>query len=132
MVVEGLGGLSLVVDRPHDDVFFLGEDLFAGVVAGGRFDPHRPPIGRAASAVDFLWIEVDALVEHGPGGPFQECGPIEAVDPGVRAEGVAQGLGDVEAMPRRTPLGELGDHIADRDLLAARSAVRVQRRGCRR
>ena len=63
--------VELVVDRPHDDVFFLGEDHLAGVVAGGGFDPHRPPIRCASSAVDFLWIEVDALVEHRPGGPFE-------------------------------------------------------------
>ncbi len=109
--------VELSVDRPGDDVFFLGEDVIAGVVAGGRFDPHRTSIGSAASGVGVGRVEINTPLQHRVRGAF-ECGrPACTVDAGLWSDGVTQGVGDVEAMPRRSAFGEFADHIIDRHAL---------------
>ena len=108
----GLGWVDLVVDRPGQDVFFLGEDVVAGVVACGRLDPHRPTI-RPATPAAVGRIQVDTVVEDGVDGPVEELRPALAVDTGAGADGVAEVLDDVEAMPRRPPLPDRCHHLAD-------------------
>lgn len=44
---DGLVGLA--VHGPREHLFLLGEDVVARVLRGGRFDPHRPPIGVPAT-----------------------------------------------------------------------------------
>ena len=95
----------------------MGEDLLAGVVAGGRFDPHRPPIRPPTPGARVGRVEVDTVVEDGVDGAVEQLRPPLAVDTGARSDGVAEVLDDVEAMPRRPPLTDRRHHLADRDPL---------------
>ncbi len=74
-----LRGRRVVVHRPGEDPFLLGEDVVARQVRGDRFDPHRSSIGGSFAGVD-SGVEVDAVADHLLGCPLQERRPSFAVN----------------------------------------------------
>ena len=98
------GWVVLGVDRPGEDVFFFGEDLVAGVVAGDGFDPHRPTIGASPPAVGSVGSRSTQCSRTVSTARSTRRGPAGPVEAGLWSGGVADRLHHVEAMPRRPPL----------------------------
>ncbi len=109
---------ELCVHRPADDVFFLGEDVAAGVMTGRRLDPHRPPIRTTPTRARSR----QGRDRHTPPSTVSvtACSvlrPLRAVHRRLRASDIADGLQNVEAMPRRPLLRDRRDHVTDRHRL---------------
>ena len=111
------GRVELCVHRPADDVFLLGQHVAAGVMTGRRFDPHRPPIRTPSTSARVVGVEIDTLRQDRVGDGMQRLRPLRAVHPWLWTSDIADGLQDVEAMPRRTLLGHSSDDFADRHRL---------------
>ena len=128
-VNSGRGGrwVELNVDRPRQDMFFLGKHLAAGVMPSGRFDPHRATIGVASRDVGLGRVEINALLEDLVGRPIQRRSPPCAMHARLGTGSVTDRLqyrGDAMPSAARSPPRSLP--------VAARSAATTPPRGrCR-
>ena len=110
----GFGELG--VDRPCQDLLFLGDHLPTGDVRGDWFDPQRTTIRYTHPSVAVCGVEIDALAQHPLDGHVHQLRPPFTGQARLRAEPIGHRLEDVHTMPRRPFLGQVLDDIGHRHL----------------